>query len=77
MATTMRTTHYLVTLPGQVGCHAPQRRVEVRPTGEAGPHGHPLFADATGELVVEITPENMALPTGGAVLLHAHPVTGR
>ncbi|WP_033822839.1 DUF6296 family protein [Kitasatospora sp. MBT63] len=61
-------------VPGRVGCQAPQRRVDVGPTGRLGPHALPVYTDETGDLLVEITPEGMALPVGGVVLLRAHPV---
>ena len=69
-------TRYLVTLLTRPGCHAPPRCVEVVATGATGPHGHALYGSADGQVLVEITPEGLALTADGAALLPARPLHG-
>ncbi|MFC6600424.1 DUF6296 family protein [Kitasatospora paranensis] len=68
---------YLVTFPGRVGCHAPQRRIVVYALGIQGPHGHDLYADDSGRLQVEIAADGTVLPVGtdlAGALSHAEPL---
>ena len=75
------TQRYLVTLPGPVCGHAPQRRVVVTLTSARGPGGHPVYADDTGELRVEIIDQHIARRLtpfeGGDGPLHAEPIAFR
>ncbi|MGW2254204.1 DUF6296 family protein [Kitasatospora sp. NPDC001660] len=45
---------YAITLPGPFGSHGPPEVVLVQPNGEVTADGHPVYADATGRLRVEI-----------------------
>ncbi|WP_405014862.1 DUF6296 family protein [Kitasatospora sp. NBC_01539] len=53
-------TRYLVTFPGSLCGHAPQQRLIVTSTGTLGPGGHPVYADETGRLRLEITARGIA-----------------
>ena len=75
------TQRYLVTLPGPVCGHAPQERVVVTLTSARGPGGHPVYADDTGELRVEINDQHIARRLtpcrGGDGPLYAEPIASR
>lgn len=70
---------YIVTLPGVPGTHRQPETVTVHLIDRTGPHGLPVYADAGGTFLVEITdqsarplvsPEGISLPT----VLHAQPM---
>ncbi|MEU9132764.1 DUF6296 family protein [Kitasatospora sp. NPDC048540] len=59
---------YALTFPGAPGTHAPQDVVVVEATGDTGPGGHPVYADASGIVRAEISDrdEVRMLATGGS-----------
>lgn len=73
---------YAVTLPGTQGTHAPPRVVTVTRTERVGPDGRAVYADDSGEFLVQISEDGIAEPLGagpdtgaGAVkCLHAVPL---
>ncbi|MFD9128350.1 DUF6296 family protein [Kitasatospora sp. NPDC059571] len=75
-----RPSRWLLTFPGSPGCHAEQHCIVVSLTG-TGPAGHPLYSDATGTVLAEITTQGHVhlLDTGPQTLprtpVHAQPLT--
>ncbi|GAA0654322.1 hypothetical protein GCM10010193_00550 [Kitasatospora atroaurantiaca] len=75
-----RGRRYALTFPGSPGAHAPQDVVVVEATGASGPGGHPVYADASGIVVAEISDlgEVRMLASGGhqspQTPVHAEPL---
>ncbi|MDH6135555.1 hypothetical protein P3T37_004971 [Kitasatospora sp. MAA4] len=53
---------YAITLPGTPGTHAPPRVVTVALSGRLGADGRPVYADETGEFLVQISADGIAEP---------------
>ena len=53
---------YAVTLPGTPGTHAPPRVVTVTLTERVGLDGRAVYADDSGEFLVQISAEGIAEP---------------